>query len=86
MEIKYDIMNYIPITCNCVFFTESHEMQVSYKGLSKVPNKDWGEVLTKLSNRGKWTAIRYLVLGITFGFRDGEFNTVTLSKPSIDTV
>ncbi|XP_078333030.1 TPR and ankyrin repeat-containing protein 1-like isoform X2 [Crassostrea virginica] len=60
--------------------SESQEMQVSHKGLSKVPNKDWGEVLTKLSNRGEWTAIQYLVLGITFGFRDGHVTPTGVAR------
>ncbi|XP_062597185.1 TPR and ankyrin repeat-containing protein 1-like [Saccostrea cucullata] len=48
------------------------DLETSYKGLSKVTNDVWSDVLTRLSARGEWEAIRFLVLGINFMFGGGQ--------------
>ncbi|XP_061181485.1 TPR and ankyrin repeat-containing protein 1-like [Saccostrea echinata] len=48
------------------------DLETSYKGLSKVTNDVWADVLTRLSVRGEWEAIRFLVLGINFMFGGGQ--------------
>lgn len=47
-------------------------METSYKDVSKVSSEVWPEVLTTLSARGEWVAIRNLVLGIDFQFINGS--------------
>lgn len=47
-------------------------MERSYKDVSKVSSELWPEVLSKLSARGEWVAIRFLVLGIDFQFINGS--------------
>eukprot|EP00105_Crassostrea_gigas_P003249 XP_011416048.1 PREDICTED: uncharacterized protein LOC105319997 [Crassostrea gigas] len=52
--------------------TGKQELEASYKDVSKVSSEVWPEVLTTLSARGEWVAIRYLVLGIDFQFINGS--------------
>lgn len=51
--------------------TEKQELEANYKSLSKVSNEAWPEVMTKLSVRGEWAAIRYVVLGVDFTYING---------------
>lgn len=47
-------------------------METSYKDVGKVSSEVWPEVLTTLSARGEWVAIRFLVLGTDFQFINGS--------------
>lgn len=62
-------------TCQDVIYlhyiTEKQELEASYKGLCKVSSEVWPEVLSRLSVRGEWMAIRYLILGIDFQYING---------------
>lgn len=59
------------------YITEKQELEASYKGLCKVSSEVWLEVLSRLSARGEWAAIRYLVLGIDFQYINGTLCIVS---------
>jgi hypothetical protein len=52
----------------------NRELEASYKGLSTITNDVWADVLSKLSLRGEWAAIRYVILGINFRFNGGKYS------------
>lgn len=55
----------------CITFLEKQVLEASYKGLISVSSEAWPEVLTRLSARGEWASIRFLVLGIDFRYING---------------
>lgn len=60
------------IIINQHYITGNQELETSYKDVGKVSSEVWSEVLTRLSARGEWVAIRFLVLGIDFQFINGS--------------
>nr|XP_034304939.1 uncharacterized protein LOC105330431 [Crassostrea gigas]XP_034304942.1 uncharacterized protein LOC105330431 [Crassostrea gigas]XP_034304948.1 uncharacterized protein LOC105330431 [Crassostrea gigas]XP_034304950.1 uncharacterized protein LOC105330431 [Crassostrea gigas] len=67
---KYNIL--VEVVASFSNITEKQELEANYKSLSKVSNEAWPEVMTKLSVRGEWAAIRYVVLGVDFKYINGQ--------------
>lgn len=73
----------------CITFLEKQVLEASYKGLISVSSEAWPEVLTRLSARGEWASIRFLVLGIDFRYINGTVvgdQTSIIKKCSISCI